>query len=170
MYFLKKRSSRRRRSSRSSEVAEQVMVVVVVVVVSPAGRCFLFAARRARGSSGRHSALGRTLIRASEETSRTVVFCSLEGKREGHFWPDRPEGVTFYPAPPLLAAPPCAAPCAVRRPARTVSGFWIRQVQVIEMSPIMPRRKLNTKAATTWRKDSSHHVYQNDAGKSAVPL
>ena len=39
--------------------------------------------------------------------------------------PDRPNGVPSYPAPPLPAAPPCAAPT---RPARGVSGFWVRQV------------------------------------------
>ena len=40
-------------------------------------------------------------------------------------WPDRPNGVPSYPAPPRPAAPPCAAST---RPARGVSGFWIRQV------------------------------------------
>ena len=39
--------------------------------------------------------------------------------------PDRPNGVPSYPDPPRPAAPPCAAPT---RPARGVSGFWIRQV------------------------------------------
>ena len=42
------------------------------------------------------------------------------------FWPGRPDGVLFYSAPLLLAAPPCATPT---RLARSVSGFWIRQVR-----------------------------------------
>ena len=42
-------------------------------------------------------------------------------------WPDRPDGVPSYLAPPRLAATPCAAPT---RPARSVSGFWIRLVNV----------------------------------------
>ena len=40
-------------------------------------------------------------------------------------WVDRPVGVPLYEAPPRLAAPPRAAPS---RPARGMSGFWIRQV------------------------------------------
>ena len=48
-------------------------------------------------------------------------------------WPDRPNGVPSYPAPPHLAAPPCAAPS---RPARSVSGFWIRQVGLHRISLI----------------------------------
>ena len=36
--------------------------------------------------------------------------------------------VSSYPAPRALAAPPCAAPI---RPARSVSGFWIRQVFIL---------------------------------------
>ena len=39
--------------------------------------------------------------------------------------PDRPNGVPSYPAPRCPVAPPCGAPT---RPARGVSGFWIRQV------------------------------------------
>ena len=41
------------------------------------------------------------------------------------FLPDRPDGVPSYPTPRCPVAPPCAAPT---RPARGVSGFWIRQV------------------------------------------
>ena len=42
------------------------------------------------------------------------------------FLPDRPNCVPSYPAPRCPVAPPCALPT---RPARGVSGFWIRQVR-----------------------------------------
>ena len=45
--------------------------------------------------------------------------------------PDRPNGVPSFPAPPRPAAPPCAAPT---RPARGVSGFWLRQVSFVRSS------------------------------------
>ena len=41
------------------------------------------------------------------------------------FLPDRPNGIPSYPAPRCPVAPPCAAS---NRPARCVSGFWIRHV------------------------------------------
>ena len=40
-------------------------------------------------------------------------------------WANRPVGIPSYPAPPRPAAPPYAAPL---RPARGMSGFWIRHV------------------------------------------
>ena len=49
---------------------------------------------------------------------------SLQNKKGVVSWPDRPNGVPSYAAPPSLAAPPCAAPT---RPTRSVSGFLIRK-------------------------------------------
>ena len=61
----------------------------------------------------------------SEETSRTVFSIRWRARRRVVPGPDRPNGVPSYPAPLRPAALPCAAP---NRPARGVSGFWIRQV------------------------------------------
>ena len=47
------------------------------------------------------------------------------------FLPDRPNGVPSYPAPRCPVAPPSAAPT---RPAREMSGFWIRQVDANQYS------------------------------------
>ena len=52
------------------------------------------------------------------------VSDSLAGLYPGRIDPT----VSSYPAPRALAAPPCAAPI---RPARSVSGFWIRQVFIL---------------------------------------
>ena len=38
-----------------------------------------------------------------------------------------------------------------QRQGESEKDFGARALQVIEMSPLMPRRKLNTKAATIWR-------------------
>ena len=59
---------------------------------------------------------------------RTVFSIRWRAKGRVVSWPDRPNGAPSYPAPPRPAAPPCAAPT---RPARGVSGFWIRQVRSI---------------------------------------
>ena len=62
--------------------------------------------------------------------SRSKHFLdSLEGKREG-LSPGRIDITASRPtlAPPRPAASPCAAPT---RPARGVSGFWIRKVVII---------------------------------------
>ena len=72
-----------------------------------------------------------SFVRASEETSRTVSSIRWRARGRVVSWPDRPDGVPSYPAPTPLAAPPCAAPT---RPARSVSGFWIRQVYQIRRS------------------------------------
>ena len=65
------------------------------------------------------------IVRASEETFRTVFSIRWGARGWVVSWPDRPNGVPSFPAPPRPAPPPCAAPT---RPARGVSGFWIRQV------------------------------------------
>ena len=62
---------------------------------------------------------------------RDSVLDSLESKREGCFQVGSTQRrlVLPSPAPPRRpAAPPCVAPT---RPARDVSGFWIRQVGFI---------------------------------------
>ena len=74
-----------------------------------------------------HIGLHRTsLVRASEESFRTVLYDALGGTRDGC-----PLGESFgVPScfsPPRHAAPPCAAPI---RSARNMSGVWIRQVGV----------------------------------------
>ena len=61
----------------------------------------------------------------------TVFSIRWRARRRVVSWPDRPNGVPSYPAPPRPAAPLCAA---ATRPARGVSGFWIRQV-------VLPRTK-----------------------------
>ena len=66
-----------------------------------------------------------SFVRASEASSRTVSSIRWRAKVMVFSWPDRLEGVPFYLASSPLAAPSCAAP---NRPARSVSGFWIRQV------------------------------------------
>ena len=54
-------------------------------------------------------------------------------------WANRPVGVQSCPAPLRPAAPPCASP---PRPARGMSGLWIRQVankfQVVSQVPANP--------------------------------
>ena len=67
-----------------------------------------------------------SFVHASEETFRTVVFDALEGKRVGRLLgePTRRRPVLPRPVPPR-PAPLCAAP---PRPARGMSGFWVRQV------------------------------------------
>ena len=45
------------------------------------------------------------------------------------FWANRPVCIPSSPAPVRPAATPCAAP---PRPARSISGLWIRQVNVYE--------------------------------------
>ena len=59
------------------------------------------------------------LVRASEGSSRTIVFDALEGARVGVplGGPIRRRPVLPRPAPPRPAAPPCAAP---PRPARGI--------------------------------------------------
>ena len=73
------------------------------------------------------------IVRASEETFRAVLSIRWRERERVVSWPDRPDGVPSYPAPPHLAAPPCAAPI---RPARSVSGFWIRQVSTVIRSKV----------------------------------
>ena len=68
---------------------------------------------------------GNSVVRASEESSRTIVFDALGSKKTVDSWADRPVGVPLYPAPPCPATPPRAAPS---RSARCISWCWIRQV------------------------------------------
>ena len=80
--------------------------------------------RPARGMSGfwiRQVGLHRiSFVRASEESSRTVFSIRWKARGRVVSWPDRPDGVPSYSAPPPLAASPCAAPTRV---ACSVSGF-----------------------------------------------
>ena len=62
----------------------------------------------------------------------TIVFSIRWRARERvTSGPDRSNGVLSYPASPCPAAPPCAAPT---RRARSVFGFWIRQVDLHRIS------------------------------------
>ena len=61
-----------------------------------------------------------SFFRALEETSRTVSPIRWLARERVVSWPDRPDGVPSYPAPPPLAAPPCAAPI---RPPVVCPGF-----------------------------------------------
>ena len=66
-----------------------------------------------------------SFVRPSSDTPKIILFDRLEGTRVGGLLggPTRRPGMR--PARPHLAVPPCAAPS---RPARGMSGFWIRQV------------------------------------------
>ena len=90
-----------------------------------------------RGSTAGHPLVNRgfcisigfnrtSFVRGSEDASNTVSSIRWKTRGKVVSWPDRPDGDPSYPAPPPLAAPPCAAPT---RPARSVSVFWIRQVE-----------------------------------------
>ena len=68
---------------------------------------------------------GDSFVRASEESVGTVVFDALGARGSAVSWADRSVGVPSCPAQPRPAAPPSAVPT---RPARGMSGFWIRQV------------------------------------------
>ena len=84
------------------------------------------------------------IVRASEETFRTAVFGTLEGKREV-----RPLGgpISRRPVLPGPAAPPCAA---LTRPARDMSGFWTRQVPIVcLMSCCLMSARAKAHACTT---------------------
>ena len=65
---------------------------------------------------------GISIVRASEESFRTVVFDALETKRVCRLLG---ESSRRRPAPSRPATPPRAAQ---PRPARGMSGFWIRQI------------------------------------------
>ena len=93
--------------------------------------------RISRGSTGYQPVVNRSLcssiglhrvsvVRVFEGTFRTVVLGALEGKRVGRFLgePTRRRPV-LTPPPPCHTVLPCAA---LPRPARGMSGFWIRQV------------------------------------------
>ena len=69
--------------------------------------------------------LGFLFVCASEDRSRLCVLDTLEGNRQGCPLAGSSRRHSVLPSPAPLAAPPCAAPT---RPARSVSGFWIRQV------------------------------------------
>ena len=68
---------------------------------------------------------GISFVRASEETFRTVVLDAMGRKRDGCILGDRTHRHPALPCPAPPAAPPCAAPS---RPARGMSGFWVRQI------------------------------------------
>ena len=65
----------------------------------------------------------------NHKTFGTVFSIRRRAKGRVISGPERPNGVPSYKAPPCPASPPCAAPT---RPARGVSGFWIRQVVYLE--------------------------------------
>ena len=63
------------------------------------------------------------LQRLAEERGLSSIVWWVQGTVAS--WANRPIGVLCCPAPPRPAVPPCAAPS---RPARVMSGFWVRQV------------------------------------------
>ena len=68
-----------------------------------------------------------SVVRASGESFRTVVLDALEARGSVVSWANRPVGDPSCSAPPCPAALLCAA---LPRPARGMSGFWIRQMNV----------------------------------------
>ena len=67
-----------------------------------------------------------SFVRAFEESFKTVVFDAAVATQDGCFLG---EPTRRRPVPHRCpAAPPCAAP---PRPARGMSGFWIRKVMVL---------------------------------------
>ena len=65
------------------------------------------------------------------------VLDSLEGKQGGGKSLGRIDPTASCPTQPRPAAPPCAAPT---RPARGVSGFWIRQGELPDFRTCLARK------------------------------
>ena len=78
----------------------------LLVPVIKTGRKVLVVNRMLCSPNGLH---GISLVRASEELFRTVVFDALGGARDGRVLCEQSRRRPILPGPPRPAAPPCAA-------------------------------------------------------------